>query len=195
MMFSLALTLFLLMDSIGNVPIYISILKEIEPKRQRYIIFRELIIALFIIISFFFIGDYLLALLNISQPAVMISGGIILFIIGLKLIFPQETKGFKMEKNKEPFLVPLAVPLVSGPAVLAAVMLYSHQEIPLFTVMGAILISWAATTIILLCSPHLKKLLGERGLMACERFTGLILIMLAVQMFLNGLTPVLNLQF
>ena len=100
-----------------------------------------------------------------------------------------------MEKNKEPFLVPLAVPLVSGPAVLAAVMLYSHQEIPIFTVMGAILISWAATTIILLCSPHLKKLLGERGLMACERFTGLILIMLAVQMFLNGLTPVLNLQF
>lgn len=186
--FSLAFSLFLLMDSIGNVPIFISLLKELSPERQRIVIFRELIIALGIIIAFYFIGNYLLAFLNISQQAVLISGGIILFIIALKLIFPPANgKSFDFEGGKEPFLVPLAVPLVSGPAVLATVMLYSHQKLPVWSVMGAILVAWAATTVILLSSIPLKRLLGERGLIACERFTGLVLVMLAVQMGLNGL--------
>jgi len=152
-MFSLALSLFLLMDAVGNVPIFLSVLKEIEPARQRFIIFRELMIALVVIIIFYFIGDYLLGFLNISQPAVMISGGIILFVIGIKLIFPPEVKNVRVEKGKEPFLVPLAVPLVSGPAVLAAVMLYSHQKIPVLVCLGAILIAWAATMIILIAAP------------------------------------------
>lgn len=188
--FSLSISLFLLMDAIGNVPIFISVLKELEPNRQRKIIFRELILALGIIIAFYFIGNYLLSLLNISQQAVLISGGIILFIIGLKLVFPPHgEESFKIEGGKEPFLVPLAVPLVAGPAVLATVMLYSHQKLPIWNVLTAILIAWAATTLILISSIPLKKLLGERGLVACERFTGLILIMIAVQMALNGLLP------
>jgi len=187
--FSLALTLFLLMDAVGNVPIFLTLLKKIKPERQRAIIFRELVIALFIIIAFFFIGEYLLALLNISTQAVLISGGVILFIIGVKLIFPKQEDEIEMEKGKEPFLVPLAVPLVAGPATLATVMLYSHQHIPALIVVGAICIAWAATTVLLLAAPSLKRVLGERGLAACERFTGLILIMLSIQMFLQGLEP------
>lgn len=176
------------MDAIGNVPIFISLLKEMPQKRQRSIIVRELLIALGIIIGFYFIGNYLLGFLKISQEAVLISGGIILFIIAIKLVFPAE-KTLKVEKKTEPFLVPLAVPLVSGPAVLATVMLYSHQTIPMWTVISAILIAWAATTIILLSATQLQKILKEKGLIACERFTGLILIMLSVQMFLNGVEP------
>jgi multiple antibiotic resistance protein len=188
-LFGLSLTLFLLMDSFGNVPIFLSILKNIKPERQRAIIFRELILALIIIIAFFFIGNYLLALLNISQEAVNISGGVILFIIGLKLTFPKKNGDNELEGTQEPFLVPLAVPLVAGPATLATVMLLSHQKVSDWLVLGAIFISWAATTIILLTAPYLKRILGERGLAACERFTGLILIMLSIQMFLNGLKP------
>lgn len=188
-LFGLSLTLFLLMDSFGNVPIFLSILKKIKPKRQRAIIFRELILALIIIIAFFFIGNYLLALLSISQEAVNISGGVILFIIGLKLTFPKKNGDNEPEGTQEPFLVPLAVPLVAGPATLAYVMLQSHQKTPSWLVLGAIFIAWAATTIILLAAPSLKRVLGERGLAACERFTGLILIMLSIQMFLDGLKP------
>lgn len=185
---SMALSLFLLMDSIGNVPIFLSILKEIEPNRQRFIIFRELIIALIIIIAFYFIGDLLLGILGISQQAVLISGGLILFIIGVKLVFPtKENSGEWGHAGGEPFLVPLAVPLVSGPAVLAAVTLYSHKKVPILISLGAIFIAWLATMIILLLAVPLRKILGERGLAACEKFTGLLLIMLAVQMFLNGL--------
>lgn len=191
-LFSLSLSLFLLMDSIGNVPIFLSILKEIEPKRQRFIIFRELILALVIIIGFYFIGDVLLGFLGITQAAVLISGGIILFVIGIKLVFPTKEKAFDMSDGGEPFLVPMAVPLVSGPAVLAAVVLYSHQQLPIWTCLGAILIAWGASTIILLCAIPLQSLLGNRGLAACERFTGLLLIMIAVQMFLNGLAPTIQ---
>lgn len=187
--FSLALTLFLLMDAVGNVPIFLTLLKKIEPQRQRVIIFRELVIALFIIIAFFFIGEYLLALLNISTQAVLISGGVILFIIGVKLIFPKHGDEIEVEKGREPLLVPLAVPLVAGPATLATVMLYSHQHIPALIVVGAIFIAWAATTVLLISAPSLKRVLGESGLAACERFTGLILIMLSIQMFLQGLQP------
>lgn len=181
------------MDSIGNVPIFLSVLKEIDPKRQRFIIFRELVIALFIIIAFYFIGDFLLDFLKISQYAVLISGGIILFIIGLQLVFPPHGGGgIKVEPGSEPFLVPLAVPLVSGPAVLAAVMLYSHQKIPTLVCLGAIFLAWLASTVILLSAPFLKRVLRERGLIACERFTGLLLIMIAVQMFLNGVVILLK---
>jgi len=191
-LFSLSVSLFLLMDAIGNVPIFLSVLKELEPNRQRKIIFRELLIALFIMVLFYLIGDYLLDFLNITQHAVLISGGIILFIIAIKLVFPSSDETQMYKGGKEPFLVPLAVPLVSGPAVLAAIILYSHHNIPPLICLSAIFIAWAATTIILIFSPHLKKVLGNRGLEACERFTGLLLIMIAVQMFLNGIAPILK---
>jgi multiple antibiotic resistance protein len=187
-LFSLAASLFLLMDSFGNVPIFLSILKEIEPKRQRFIIIRELVIALIVIIAFYFIGDPLLRFLQISQEAVLISGGIILFLIGVKLVFPSKEPAFHWTGG-EPFLVPLAVPLVSGPAVLAAVVLYSHKQLPVWTCLGAIFLAWVASTIVLMCAIPLQKILGEKGLAACERFTGLLLIMIAVQMFLSGITP------
>lgn len=188
-LFALSLSLFLLMDALGNVPIFLSILKELDPKRQRKIIFRELILALIIIVIFYFIGDFLLSFLHISRQAVLISGGIILFLIALKLIFPSSKNSFEWEGGQEPFFVPLAIPLVAGPAVLATVMLYSHQKIAVWVCLAAICISWVATTIILLSSIFLKRLLKDRGLMACEKLTGLLLIMIAVQMFLDGFQP------
>jgi len=171
----------------------LGILKEIDPKRQRIIIIRELILALIIIVAFYFIGDVLLSFLGISQQAVLLAGGIILFIIGLNLVFPPEhKKAVHLEAKKEPFLVPLAIPLVAGPATLAAVMLYSHQEegdlIPLL----AIFIAWSASFLILLSAIPLKRILGARGLAACERLTGLILIMIAVQMALDSFQILFN---
>lgn len=187
-MLSMAFALFLLMDPIGNVPIFVSVLKDIDPRRQRKIIIRELIIALFIIILFNFIGDALLGFLNVTMPTILISGGIILFLIALKMIFPgRRDPDVDISIEKEPFIVPLATPLVAGPAVLAAVMLYSgqHQSDMSLTV-GAIVIAWAASTLILISSSLWKKLLGWRGLVACERLMGLILTLIAVQMFLEG---------
>ena len=187
-MLSMAFALFLLMDPIGNVPIFVSVLKDIDPSRQRKIIMRELIIALFIIIVFNFLGDVLLDFLNVQMPTILISGGIILFLIALKMIFPgRRDPDVDISPEKEPFIVPLATPLVAGPAVLAAVMLYSGQhKTDMVITVGAIAIAWAASTLILLSSSLWKKLLGWRGLVACERLMGLILTLIAVQMFLEG---------
>ena len=186
---SLSISLFLLMDPIGNVPIFLSVLKDISIRRHLWIILRELLIALIVIVGFYFLGDYLLKALRIKQCAVMIAGGIILFIIALRMIFPAshlaEKHGYR--KEGEPFIVPLAIPLVAGPAVLAAVILYSHEAIPTSITLTAIFLAWIASTAILLCSSVIKKFLGMKGIIALERLMGLLLTLIAVQMFLEGL--------
>lgn len=187
-MFSIAFSLFLLMDPIGNIPLYLTTLKEIPRRRQRMIIFRELIIALIIILFFNYIGYELLAFLHITKESVEISGGIILFLIALKMIFP--TNDEKKEKNPvktEPFIVPLAVPLIAGPSILAAVMIYTHQGIQNSVMIPAIVLAWFASLIILILASYLQKILGIRGITALERLMGLVLILIAVQMFLTGM--------
>lgn len=186
---SLAYTFFLLMDSIGNIPLFISLLKELNPKRQRQIILRELLIALIIMIGFIFIGDAILSSLGISNYSILMSGGIILFIISLKMIFPSpHDHTNEYGKEKEPFIVPLAVPLVAGPAVLATIMLYAKQEEGYFVIVSAIVLAWALSTVILLSSSILKRWMGLKGIIACERLMGLLLVMLSIQMFLGGVT-------
>jgi multiple antibiotic resistance protein len=187
-MLSMTLTLFLLMDSIGNVPIFIALLKNIPRVRQKKIIFRELCIALFVILLFWLVGDPLLHVLKIGLPTILISGGIILFLIALKMIFPAPKDTNEIRQEKEPFIVPLAIPLVAGPAVLAAVILYSGRKEKMWICGSAIVLSWIATTIILVSSSFLKEVLGKKGLTACERLMGLILTLLAVQMFLEGIS-------
>jgi multiple antibiotic resistance protein len=185
---SIAFSLFLLMDPVGNVPLYIGFLKKLHPKRQRWVICREMFVALFIIILFYFLGDGLMQFLNVGEDTIQIAGGLILFLICLKMIFPPPHDANEhLPHDTEPFIVPLAVPLVAGPSVLAAVMIYARQESSSFVMMGAILLAWAASLIILLSSAFLGRALGWRGIMAMERLMGLILTLIAVQMFLTGL--------
>lgn len=191
-LFSIAFSLFLLMDSIGNIPFYISFLKTVPPKRRSKIIVREMVIALFIILFFNFVGDALMHFLEIKHDTLQIAGGIILFLMCLKMIFPpphQDTNGLP---GSEPFIVPLAIPLVAGPAVLAAVMIYTRQEVNSVLMVGAILIAWAASLAILLSSSILLRFLGNKGVIALERLMGLILILIATQMFLTGLASFMN---
>ena len=176
------------MDPIGNIPFYISFLKKVDAKRQRWVICREMLIALLIIVLFNFLGDGLMRFLEVSEDTIQIAGGVILFLICLKMIFPPtHDANDQLPQETEPFIVPLAVPLVAGPSVLAAVMIYTRQETNNWIMMGAILLAWAFSLIILLGSSFLKQILGWRGIMALERLMGLVLTLIAVQMFLTGL--------
>jgi multiple antibiotic resistance protein len=187
-LFAMSFSLFLLMDPIGNIPVYLAILKDVKPKRHKIIILRELVIALGVIILFTFVGEHLLDILGVGQETILISGGVILFIIALKMIFPSGQQGaYTNPTQGEPFIVPLAIPLVAGPSVLAAVMIYSHRaSLPLL--ISAIIIAWAISTLILLSAPYLQKILGVRGITACERLMGLLLTLISVQMLLQGLS-------
>ncbi|WP_338560171.1 YhgN family NAAT transporter [Erwinia sp. E_sp_B04_7] len=193
-MISATILLLLIMDPLGNLPIFMSVLKHLEPKRRRRVVMREMLIALAIMLLFLFAGEKILAFLNLRTETVSISGGIILFLIAIKMIFPShESSSSGLPAGEEPFLVPLAIPLVAGPSLLATLMLLSHQyPNQIGHLAGALLIAWGATVVILLLSGVFLKLLGEKGVDALERLMGLILIMLATQMFLDGIRAYLK---
>ncbi|MFV0421358.1 MarC family protein [Oleidesulfovibrio sp.] len=187
--FEVALPLFLIMDPLGNAALCISMLKGTPSKAMRSILFRELCIALGIIFLFYYVGDAMLAMLDIHPSTLRLAGGTILFMISIKMIFPRE-EGV-VEKTQDPFIVPIAIPLIAGPSLLAAVMLYAHKAEAPFpgspVVLLGILSAWAATAVIMLLTPEMTRVLGKRGMRAAERLMGLILVLLAVQMLENGL--------
>lgn len=192
--FSLSFSLFLLMDPLGNLPVYISCLRHVPLEEQRKVIVRELLIALFVIILFSLIGESLLRILHIGHQALKISGGIILFLIALRMIFSQQQNTYiDATEGGHPFIFPLAVPLVAGPSVLAAVIIYASQKQTL-QLITAICIAWGLTTIILLSSPYIHRIFGRRGTLACEKLMGLLITMIATQMFLEGLQQYFSIE-
>ncbi|MGE3404875.1 MAG: YhgN family NAAT transporter [Vicinamibacterales bacterium] len=190
---SAAVTLFLVMDPLGNVPLFLSILKRVPAERRRRVLLRELVIAYIVLVVFLVSGDALLRFLGLQQEAVAISGGIVLFLIALRMIFPERGPVAENPLEGEPFVVPLAIPLVAGPSALATLLLL-HSTVPSSTVTLLLVVTatWAVSSIILLSSTVLYRLLGERGLMAMERLMGMLLVMVAVQMLMNGFASYLR---
>ena len=184
---SAALLLFLVMDPLGNIPLYLTALKNVEPKRRTKVIFRELMIALLVMVIFLFSGQAFLSALHISEPALTITGGVILFLIALKMIFPQPNDGNVQEE--EPFIVPLAIPYVAGPSALATLLLIMNGEPERWPDwLAALLLAWAVTGVILLCAAPLARTLKNRGLIAIERLMGMVLVAISIQMLLDGIT-------
>ncbi len=185
---SAAITLFLIMDPLGNMPVFMSVLKTIEPRRRRVVIARELLFSLIIMFTFLFSGQAVLNFLNVRQESVSIAGGIILFLIGLKMVFPQPGGVAGLTSDEEPFIVPLAIPMIAGPSILAALILLANQDhnrmLDWSLALGA---AWLASATILMLSSTLHRILGERGLIAIERLMGMILIMISIQMLLDGI--------
>jgi len=189
---SSAVVLFLVMDPFGNIPIFLSLLKDIEPKRRWKIISRELLIALVILLIFLFFGQRILDILQLESESVSIAGGIILFIIGIRMVFPSRRGVMGDQLEGEPFIVPLAIPLIAGPSALATLLLLVNSDpTNMLNWLTVLLIAWALTAVILLSAPIFYKILRKRGLAAIERLMGMILIMIAVQMFVNGIKSVL----
>jgi len=189
---SSAVVLFFVMDPLGNIPIFLSLLKDIEPKRRWKIISRELLIALVILLIFLFFGQQLLNLLQLESESVSIAGGIILFIIGIRMVFPSRRGVMGDQLEGEPFIVPLAIPLIAGPSTLATLMLFVHSDpTNMLNWLSVLLIAWAITAVILLSAPIFYKILRKRGLAAVERLIGMILIMISVQMLVTGIKSVL----
>jgi len=184
---SATLLLFLVLDPVGNVPAFLCILKDTEPERQRHIIVRELLIALFVLVFFMFLGRYILLILRISEPALSISGGIILFLIAIRMIFSSVSEMFVGGPGGEPFIVPLAVPLIAGPSAVATVLLLMAREPHRWLEwLAAVVLAWFFAGVILLFCAPLRRLFGQRGLTAMERLMGMILTTVAVEMFISG---------
>jgi multiple antibiotic resistance protein len=190
MTLSAIITLFLIMDPLGNVPLFLSVLRGVPAARRRAVLVREVLLAYVVLIVFLVAGGSVTRYLHLQQESLSIAGGIVLFLIALRMIFPNEHGLIGDTIDGEPFLVPLAIPLFAGPSTLAALLLL-RSTLSLAGLFSAMTIAWAASAAILLASTFFYRVLRERGLMAMERLMGMLLVMVAVQMLMDGLKVVL----
>ena len=183
---SVILILFFVMDPFGNITVFLKQLKEYPLNQKRLIIIREMLFALAAMLLFNFFGEYLLQFLDISETTVYIASSIILFLVALQILYPTVDSIRNKLPPPPPFVIPLAIPLVAGPSLMATIMLFAHQEESVGFMLISIFIAWVFVLSILLIAPELKRIFGSNGLTAIEKVTGMILVMLAIQRFLEG---------
>ncbi len=192
--FSAGVLLFLILDPLGNVPVFLGLLRNVKPERRILVLVRELLIALVALFAILFSGGFVLKALQLRPESISIAGGIVLFLIGVKMVFPPAEGGvFGGSEDAEPFIVPMAIPGVAGPSAMAALMLMTNSA-PGRTADWSIALfcAWFATAAILLSSTFLFRWLGQSVLTAIERLVGMLLVALSVQMFLDGVAAYLK---
>jgi multiple antibiotic resistance protein len=183
----IALTFFLVANPIGNSPVIITLVKDFPFKRQKIIMLREGFFALLLALFFQYAGEHFLNLLNISNYAVTLCGGMILFLISLQMIFSISENQDTVALKQEPFIVPIATPLLTGAGLLSVVMLKSHEVQNDLIITSALLVAWVGVLGVLALAPYLQRILGKSGLLALEQLMGLVLAMISVQMLVRGI--------
>lgn len=184
----LAITLFFVLDPFGNLPVVLGLLTHVERKRQWKIVLRELIIALILLVLFYAVGPWFIKLLDIGPSDLQICGGALLGIIALRLVFPDERLVGGKEEQSEPFIVPMAIPLIVGPSALATVMILAAQSAAQpFIGLAMMGLAWLATAVLLLIGVLMGSMIPARLMVALERLSGLLLAVIAVHMLMTGL--------
>ncbi len=192
--FSAAMLLFIVMDPFGNIPLFMSAMSHVKPERYRRVVVRELLIALGVLLAFLFLGRYLLQLLQISETALTAAGGTVLLLIAIKMIFPRSGGLSEDTPDGEPFIVPLAIPYVAGPSAMASVLLIMTREPARWPEwLGAVVLAWLVSGIIICASGPLVRLLGKKALTAIERLMGMVLVAVAIQMLMSGVAQFMGL--
>jgi len=185
---SSALLLFLVIDPLGNIPLFLAATRSVPAHRRQRVIARELVIALVIMVAFFFLGSWFLTTLHITQPALSVGGGLILMFIAVKMVFPNQSGSINEAVPGEPLIVPMAVPYMAGPGVLATEVIMVHQSQGQWPILlGALGAAWLVGAVILFLSGWLERVLGDKALTAIERLMGMILVLISAQMLLDGI--------
>lgn len=186
--FTVAAAIFFVLNATGQIPLFLALLARFDQKRQMKIITRELLIALALILLFTFFGDGILRVLGITRPIIAIAGGVLLFLISLTMIFPKTVEdGAEKAVTHEPMIIPLAIPVITGPGTITTVMLYAHETGDPWFVAGAAFAAWVPSLIILLLGSYIKQILGEKGLIAVERLGGMLVCLIGIQMLTSGI--------
>jgi MarC family membrane protein len=185
---SAIILLTLVTDPFGNVPMVNAMLAGVSARRRVAVILRECAIAFVILMGFMLGGRKVLDLMHLSETSLSIAGGVILFMIAIRMVFAHPEGAFGPQAQGEPFIVPLAIPLIAGPSALATVMLMATREpekLGMWAV--AITVTMALAALILVMGNVLERWLGDRAMQAIERLMGLILTAIAVEMLLGGI--------
>jgi MarC family membrane protein len=181
--------LLLVLDPFGSLPIYISVLGGVAPPRRRVLALRESLIAFVVLLAFMLGGQHFLQLMRLSERSLEVAGGVILLIIAIRMIFSASGSAYAPDADgREPFIFPLAVPLLAGPSAMATVLLLASREPGRLLVwVGALTAAMAVSAAVLLSADRLKRLLGDSMVAAIEKLMGLVLTAVAVEMILAGL--------
>ena len=184
---SATILLLLIIDPLGNIPIFASALRGVAPERRAWVILREVLIAFLLLLSFMFVGDSFLRVMNLSELSLQIAGAVILFLIALRMIFPVPKVDTEPMQG-EPLIVPLAIPALAGPSALATVLLLvSQAPTRRLEWVAALCVTMAVCAIVLVLAERIQRVLGDRVVMAFERLMGLILVAISVEMLLRGI--------
>jgi MarC family membrane protein len=183
---SATILLVLILDPFGNIPIFANALRNVPPARRPTVILREVLIAFVLLLAFMFMGEGFLRVMNLSELALQLAGGVILFLIALRMIFPPPAVEVALEAS-EPLIVPLAIPALAGPSALATVLLLVSQA-PQRRLewVGALSVTMVVCAVVLVLAERIQRLLGDRFVVAVERLMGLILVAVSVEMLLRG---------
>lgn len=180
--------LVLVTDPLGNIPLFVGLLRQVDPKRRQRIIIREVVFAFLILVFFALFGQRVLRLMHLTDTSLGIAGGVILFLIALKMVFPHPEGRADHPLHGEPFLVPLAIPFIAGPSAIATVLLLvSREPHRMWEWMGAISVAMAVSAVVLGSAEKIAHFLGEQVTMAFERLMGLVLTAIAIEMLLAGI--------
>ncbi len=183
---SATILLVLITDPIGNIPIFANALQHVAPERRPRVILREILIAFALLLTFMFVGESFLQAMNLSELSLQIGGGVILFLIALRMVFPPPP-GAVEEQMAEPLIVPLAVPAIAGPSALATVLLLvSQQPDRRLEWIGALCVTMAVSAIVLVSAERIQRIIGTRLVVAVERLMGLVLVSVSIEMMLRG---------
>ena len=180
--------LLLVLDPLGSLPIFIPLMREVPPERRTRVALRELLIAFVVLFSFMVFGDVFLRVMRLSERSLEVAGGVILLMVAIRMIFSAEGGVYGTPEGKEPFIFPLAVPLLAGPSAMATVLLLaSRQPDRVLAWAGALTCAMAVSGVVLLMCDRIRKLLGDSVVSALEKLMGLVLTAIAVEMILAGL--------
>jgi MarC family membrane protein len=181
--------LLLVLDPFGSLPIFISVMKGVAPERRRAVALREAAIAFGVLALFMIGGQGFLGLMRLSERSLEVAGGVILLIIAVRMIFASGGEIYAPHgSGREPFIFPLAVPLLAGPSAMATVLLLaSRQPERMLSWFGALTVAMTVSALVLLGADRLRKLLGSSMVSAIEKLMGLVLTAIAVEMILAGL--------
>ena len=183
---SATILLVLITDPVGNIPIFANALKHVAPERRARVILREILIAFFLLLTFMFVGEGFLRVMNLSELSLQIGGGVILFLIALRMVFPPPAT-LEPEIFEEPLIVPLAVPAIAGPSALATVLLLvSQQPERRLDWIAALCVTMLISAVVLVSAERIQRLIGSRLVVAVERLMGLVLVSVAIEMMLRG---------
>lgn len=181
--------LVLITDPLGNIPLFISAMRDVPRERRVKLILREVGIAFVILLFFMLVGDRFLRMMSLTDLSLRLGGGIVLFLIALRMIFPHPdgALGNDPRAGGEPFIVPLAIPALAGPSALATVMLLTSQGPgKMLEWVGALTVTMIVCAVTLVLAERIQQWIGERTVAAFERLMGLVLVAISVEMMLGG---------